>query len=497
MPTTKAKRATAATTAAAKKKTILVWVDDPSSGQKAIRRPAPNLASGKLKLSILGTQPPAKIYKKGTAGFRYWVAAESASRGANFWGAFFPTGRTWQPGQTLPLNLDRGEDLNAYYDRVGLSFFHADAGDGTTCYSGESPDIVCHELGHAVLDALRPQLWDTPFIEAAALHESFGDISAILAALELVSERKAVLKSTRGKLYRSSRLSRVAEQLGAAIRASAPDAVDPDCLRNAVNSFFYESPETLPTNAPASMLSSESHSFSRVFTGGFFEALGNMLAVQATTPKEDDLLQVSNDAGKLMATAVMTAPVTPNYYASVAGQMLEAEGGGRYADAIQSAFVRRGILSVSSAVAVRRAAATRAPIGGRRGAAAGTAGMGIADAGVDRPMGMRRIVVPAEEYGLGDKPLIVQAPAEQPRLAAAAAAIDSGSARAPAVERAAQTFISHLFRRGRVEISSARRGGGAGIAAVNPTSRKTHKLVEESDGYRLERRYFDCGRCGG
>ena len=33
-------------------------------------------------------------------------------------------------------------------------------------------------LGHAVLDALRPRLFDAQTIEAAAFHESFGDMSA-------------------------------------------------------------------------------------------------------------------------------------------------------------------------------------------------------------------------------------------------------------------------------------------------------------------------------
>ena len=122
---------------------------------------------------------------------------------------------------------------------------------GVTVYSGESPDIVAHELGHAVLDAIRPQLWDAAAAEPAAFHEAFGDISAIFAALQLESLRKAVLLETEGKLYRNSRLSRVAEQLGWAIRQRHPDAVDSDSLRNAVNSFFYRDPQTLPPRAPA------------------------------------------------------------------------------------------------------------------------------------------------------------------------------------------------------------------------------------------------------
>src|SRR5947209_2623599 len=135
-------------------------------------------------------------------------------------------------------------------------------------------------MGHAILDSIKPELWDG-LQEAAAFHEGFADVSAILSALQLPSLRATILTHTGGHLYRSSRLSRLAEQLGSAIRAQEPDAVDPDCLRNAVNSFTYDDPIELPQMAPASQLSSEPHSFSRVFTGAFFESLAGMLHAKA------------------------------------------------------------------------------------------------------------------------------------------------------------------------------------------------------------------------
>jgi hypothetical protein len=65
-----------------------------------------------------------------------------------------------------------GVDLNAFYDREGLKFFHGSAAAGRTVFSGESPDIVCHELGHALLDSFKPQLFDAASIEVAALDKS-------------------------------------------------------------------------------------------------------------------------------------------------------------------------------------------------------------------------------------------------------------------------------------------------------------------------------------
>ena len=125
---------------------ILAWEDDPQSGGKPIKRPVPRLARVPLALTITAAAVPAKVYRPGTREFRYWAAAEALRRGADFWGGLLPRGTSWQPGRTLRVTLDAGVDLNAYYDRRGLSFFHDTVGK-TTVYSGESPDVVCHELG--------------------------------------------------------------------------------------------------------------------------------------------------------------------------------------------------------------------------------------------------------------------------------------------------------------------------------------------------------------
>src|SRR2546428_5382771 len=125
---------------------ILAWEDDPKSGGKPIKRPVPRLGATPLALAITGPAVPAKRYRLGTREFRYWAAAEALRRGADFWGALLPRSTRWQPGRTLRVTLDAAVDLNAYYDRRGLSFFHDTVGR-TTVYSGESPDVVCHELG--------------------------------------------------------------------------------------------------------------------------------------------------------------------------------------------------------------------------------------------------------------------------------------------------------------------------------------------------------------
>jgi hypothetical protein len=148
------------------------WEDDPGagaqpSGGQVLQRPVPVLRDQPFPTRIVNpsSAPAAKPHPPGTAEFRYWAAAEALRRGANFWGALVP-GISWEVGAILPVDLDFGVDLNAFYDREGLKFFHGSAA-GRTVFSGESPDIVCHELGHALLDSFKPQLFDAASIEVA------------------------------------------------------------------------------------------------------------------------------------------------------------------------------------------------------------------------------------------------------------------------------------------------------------------------------------------
>lgn len=455
---------------------VLGWEDDPQSGGKPIKRSAPKLDATPLELGIKGTAPEAKLYKPGTSQFRYWAAADALRRGADFWGALIPKGTTWQPGKKLTAKLDEGEDLNAYYDREGLSFFHYPVEKGVV-YSGESPDVVCHELGHALLDAIRPELWDTMSAEVAAFHESWGDMSAILSALQLESVREAVLSETSSRFYRTSRVSRLAEQLGWAIRQMRPELVESDCLRNAVNAFFYKSPLTLPASGPSATLSSEPHSFSRVFTGGFFEALASMLAAVYAKPSEQELLQTSTDMGALLVDSVKHAAIVPEYFSQIAAHMIDADARlfkGRYRDPLKSAFVRRGILSLEAA------GAASVPLQRRR--------KGFTDESVQPSI--IHISIDGADYGLGDQSLWIQAPSQVKRFDASPASLDHGSLPTPSSENTARAFVAFLLRRGRVQTDQH---ADPDFRIVQPQIHKTHKLIRKENGLALVRITFDCG----
>lgn len=471
---------------------ILTWEDDPESSP--VRQPlqvaAPSLPTGILAITIAEPAPPAEIHPIGTSRFRYWTAAEALTRGMQFWGAFLPPGTRWAtPAGTLQAFLDFGVDLNAYYRRGAsrLEFYHSTI-SGKTVYSGESPNIVCHELGHAVLDAIRPQLFNAASIEAAAFHESFGDMSAILCALQLNSIAQAVLTETGGRLYRSTFLSRLAEQLGWAIRQINAQAVDPDCLRNAVNSFFYRDPTTLPPTAPASALSSAPHSFSRVFTSAFYDALAGMVVTDSATPTVQSLQKVTRDAGRLLIDAIKNAPVVPNYFSQVAAQMVAADEtrfSRKYRDILKGAFVRHGILSLEAASGIVGRPAPVSIFAGLAGVAGSTT-VSAVDTTELVP-----ITIPTTSFGLTTATIVCAAPDEVGGYAvAAAAALDTGSLAPSSHTEAVRSFIEDLFRLGRIDIAEH---GDPDAQIIHPTVRKTHSLKSTSVGAMLVRETFDCG----
>ena len=461
---------------------ILAWEEDPRSGAVPIRRPPPLPPPPNLALSIAAKAPPLAEYAVGSEGFRYWTGIEALARGIGLWSPHLGT-RGWAGTKRLRVHLDRGQDLNAYYDRKSLSFFHDVAG-GEIIYSGESPDVVTHELGHAILDALRPELWDVMSTEVAAFHESFGDLSALLCGLELESLRTVVLEETGGFLFRSSRLSRLAESLGWAIRQSRPDLVAPDCLRNAVNAFFYRPPSALPPSGPDAQLTSEPHSFSRVFTGGAFEALALMLASAAKKPSEKHLLSVARDFATLLVEGVLRAAVVPAYLSQVAAQMIEADrvlAKGRHGDALRTAFVRRGLLSLESATAMPRQTA-------RSGTRAGRRATTVTDPVTAAALPTIRI--DGQGFGLGRRVIAVRIPAGTQVFAAVASALSTGEARSARPDEAAQAFVQYLARRGRVDFGSH---ADRGRVATHPRTRKTHVVTQEAGRLALLRRCFDCG----
>lgn len=285
------------------------------------------------------------LYEVHTPQFDHWQTQTALIRGLRAWrgidGTYLPR---WQGNrQVLPVRTNAGDDLNAFYDRASLQFF-SHSFNGRTVHSCESPDVANHEQGHAMLDAIRPDFWDAPFIEVGALHESFGDCFAILVALTDATTRRLAITAA-PNLGSHQFLEQLAEELADAIRREfGAQYVEPGALRRALNTFRWSDPTKLPAQAPASQLSREVHSFSRVFTGCFYDVIRNIYNAGAHT--SSGLRKAALKAGELLVSAIRTVPVTPRLFEGVGRRMLQGDiqnGDGTHVQHIRAAFAAHGI----------------------------------------------------------------------------------------------------------------------------------------------------------
>jgi hypothetical protein len=221
-------------------------------------------------------------------------------------------------GNTEPLSVHprAGVTKNAYYSRSqkALRFFYFDTSTpppSHTVYLCRSFDIVAHEVGHAILDGLKPgwlTIGNPP--QTGGLHESFGDLTAIFLTLSQFDQCEAIIAQTKANLHAKNFLSDMAEEFGLALGR-------PNGLRNADNDLKL------------SQVSNEVHAISQVFTGGVFDVLADIFDVTRKPLHRDDaavLYEVGQDMCGLVFRALAAAPNTGATYADVVNKMLSIVG---------------------------------------------------------------------------------------------------------------------------------------------------------------------------
>lgn len=257
--------------------------------------------------------------------------------------------KNWAATSALVVTPRAGQDLNAYYDRRGLKFFYMpDKKLGKIVYTADSADVVAHELGHAILDAIRPDLWNLQSLETMGFHEAYGDINAMLSQLAYKEVIDYVLKETGGNLRKSNIVSKLAEELGTALYDLAGYGKK-GMLRDAINSFVYAKPETLPQEGSDEQLLGECHSFGRLFMGAWYDMLVEIYELECKTHNQADALAIARDiTGKYILAGASQAPATTRFYDSVGRTMLtwgKINGKPEHNDIIQKILRNRKILS--------------------------------------------------------------------------------------------------------------------------------------------------------
>lgn len=216
----------------------------------------------------------------------------------------------WSKVKTLIVKPNAGQMPNAYYDRKSLSFFWFNGKNGQKIFTSLSADVITHELGHAVLDFLRPDFWSVGAIEIWAFHEAFGDVFAFLASLHHDVMIDFMLNETKGNLFESSIVSKLAEQFGNGLGMNG-------YLRNVDNDLLYVNPNSLAnisTNAEA--LTKEPHNFSRVMSGALYRVFAE---IYTSKGKNSAAVKLSRDFVRdSLFRCMKLVPASPNFFIAFA-----------------------------------------------------------------------------------------------------------------------------------------------------------------------------------
>lgn len=272
----------------------------------------------------------------------------------------------WAFSGPLTVNPHAGTGKTAYYSRWdrSINFFEwLSSSLGKRVTTAQSADVIAHEIGHAVWDGIRPRAGYSN--EAGAFHEAFGDCSALLQALQHPTNLVKALEQNGGDFSRPSLLSRMAEEFGTAFNKEDRDPNNDNNMyyRTALNEFRYIDPRELPDDdypptVPENVLTREFHSFSRVWTGTFYNMLGALY--EARVKKGDEPLEALTAArdqlGNLWGKGLDELPPTGIRFRLVGESMLTQAMRGGDLDvfsAVASVLVDRRILTQAEVDAIR------------------------------------------------------------------------------------------------------------------------------------------------
>ena len=331
------------------------------------------MSAGNLKLSGLNadmsSQKVALSEPLEPANGKYvYEATDPRFHGAN---AFAAVNRTldlfseaygqpvqWATGrEKLSITPNQGNDFNAYYSRDdgGLFFFEGvDPKTKKSTFSADSGEVVGHEAGHAILDAIRPGYFSAWSLDPGAFHESFGDVLAMLTSLKDERVVAKVVEQTGGDLTRQNSVAALGEELGVAINNSVgKNVTGGDYTRNAINQFKWQDPSKLPSSAPPDKLARQVHSFSRLWTGAFYDVFTGMVQEKLAQGLEPGAaLSAAADEGLKMYGRMMKASPEGDFtFKDMANALLKSENegnGGKYSALIENRFSKRGILPEKS-----------------------------------------------------------------------------------------------------------------------------------------------------
>lgn len=348
---------------------VVVYPQDPFVSEPAVRQIgaadiAPGLVNARFEIRDQ-TTPPAKpdaegnyLYWPGTPEFDQINSLYYATFTLRMYERYAQRALPWSfPQPRLTIEPHAGDGANAFYsEQDRLLGFHSFTFAGETIHAAQSADVVSHETAHAVLDGMRDLMNESFGLGAAAFHESFGDMTAVLVALHDDSLVRRLLNWTDGDLRLDNFVTALAEHLTERLQKSGEQMHGRSVyLRNALNDFRAVPFDQLPTapERPEITLGRDSHSYSRLFTGAFYDALVGIYEMMKLTLDERAAIHAARDIlGNILTCAVEVGPVGELDFSDMAKAFLAADEllyAGKHSVILRLVFKQRGILDAAAA----------------------------------------------------------------------------------------------------------------------------------------------------
>jgi hypothetical protein len=350
---------------------VVVYPQDPFVSEPAVRQiNAADIAPGLLNARFEIRDQSAALAKPDAQGnYLYWPGTPEFDQVNSLYYATF-TLRMYEryaqralpwsfPQPRLGIEPHAGDGANAFYsEQDRLLGFHSFTYAGETIHAAQSADVVSHETAHAVLDGMRDLMNESFGLGAAAFHESFGDMTAVLVALHDDSLVRRLLNWTDGNLRLDNFVTTVAEQLTERLQKRGENLHGRTIyLRNALNDFKAVPFDQLPAapERPNTTLGRDSHNYSRLFTGAFYDALVGVYELMKLTLDERAAIHATRDIlGNILTCAVEIGPVGELDFSDMAKAFLAADEilyDGKHSTILRLVFKQRGLLDTAAAEA--------------------------------------------------------------------------------------------------------------------------------------------------
>lgn len=258
----------------------------------------------------------------------------------------------------IVLDPHVGDQANAFYNEqdrlLGFQTFEI---DGRIFSTAHSADIISHETAHAVLDGIRDLHNESFGLGPTSFHESFGDMAAMLVALHDDSLVRRLLEWTNNDLRRKNFVASVAEELTDVLkRADVPKLRSQTVyLRNAINALIQVPFDDIPyiPEFPEFQLGRQSHNYSRLFSGAFYDILAGMFErLKQSIPAHIAIYRARDMLGYILMTAIELGPVGEFDFRDMAQAFIMADTvlyKGENRGVMFEVFESRGLLNIEKA----------------------------------------------------------------------------------------------------------------------------------------------------